>query len=150
MYEALFKNDICLFSQTLTLEDVSPVFGSQLTVGDLNVSNMESVVYEEPKTLYNPQADVDVTHGRHVVKDDELVVKLKKMLDEAAGYLKEIHVEKKQPEWKHDQTINRILHVMRYMTYESLQKVFSEIQSTKDAKEMTMRYVSQYLLIIER
>lgn len=122
------------------LEKVVPVSDIQLMgFKHLIVSPIEKVIYDEPKTPYVPEADIDVTGHRHVVKLDELVVKMKKMLDEVAGYLKETHVDKKQIDWKHDQTINRILHVMSYMNVASLNKVFSEIEDIKDAKVEAVR-----------
>lgn len=68
------------------------------------------------------------------------------MLDEVAGYLKESQIDKKQSDWKHDQTINRILHVMSYMDVTSLEQVYSEIQNDKDANEIVKRYAIFYRL----
>lgn len=112
-------------------------------VARLNPSIIENVIYDEPTTSYVPQADVDITHGRHIVKLDDLILKLRRMLDEVAGYLKESQTEKKQSDWKHDQTINRILHVMGYMDVASLERVYSEIQNGKDANEIAKRYAKR-------
>lgn len=104
------------------LKDVVSVSESHLSdIVRLNPSIIENVIYDEPTTSYVPQADVDVTHGRHIVKLDDLIIKLRKMLDEVAGYLKENQIDKKQSDWKHDQTINRILQVMSYMDVASLE-----------------------------
>lgn len=124
------------------LKDVVSVSESHLSdIVRLNPSIIENVIYDEPTTSYVPQADVDVTHGRHIVKLDDLIIKLRKMLDEVAGYLKENQIDKKQSDWKHDQTINRILQVMSYMDVASLEQVYSEIQNGKDANEIAKRYV---------
>lgn len=126
------------------LKDVVSVSESRLSdVARLNPSIIENVIYDEPTTSYVPQADVDVTHGRHIVKLDDLILKLRRMLDEVAGYLKESQTEKKQSDWKHDQTINRILHVMGYMDVASLERVYSEIQNGKDANEIAKRYAKR-------
>lgn len=123
------------------LKDVVSVSESHLSdIVRLNPSIIENVIYDEPTTSYVPQADVDVTHGRHIVKLDDLIIKLRKMLDEVAGYLKENQIDKKQSDWKHDQTINRILQVMSYMDVASLEQVYSEIQNGKDANEIAKRY----------
>lgn len=123
------------------LKNVVSVSESQLSdIVRLNPSIIENVIYDEPTTSYVPQADVDVTHGRHIVKLDDLIIKLRKMLDEVAGYLKENQIDKKQSDWKHDQTINRILQVMSYMDVASLEQVYSEIQNGKDANEIAKRY----------
>lgn len=126
------------------LKDVVSVSESRLSdVARLNPSIIENVIYDEPTTSYVPQADVDITHGRHIVKLDDLILKLRRMLDEVAGYLKESQTEKKQSDWKHDQTINRILHVMGYMDVASLERVYSEIQNGKDANEIAKRYAKR-------
>lgn len=126
------------------LKDVVSVSESRLSdVARLNPSIIENVIYDEPTTSYVPQADVDVTHGRHIVKLDDLILKLRRMLDEVAGYLKESQTEKKQSDWKHDQTINRILHVMGYMDVASLERVYNEIQNGKDANEIAKRYAKR-------
>lgn len=129
------------------LKNVVSVSESHLSdIVRLNPSIIENVIYDEPTTSYVPQADIDVTHGRHIVKLNDLIIKLRKMLDEVAGYLKESQIDKKQSDWKHDQTINRILHVMSYMDVTSLEQVYSEIQNDKDANEIVKRYAIFYRL----
>lgn len=129
------------------LKNVVSVSESHLSdIVRLNPSIIENVIYDEPTTSYVPQADIDVTHGRHIVKLNDLIIKLRKMLDEVAGYLKESQIDKKQSDWKHDQTINRILHVMSYMDVTSLEQVYSEIQNGKDANEIVKRYAIFYRL----
>lgn len=129
------------------LKNIVSVSESHLSdIVRLNPSIIENVIYDEPTTSYVPQADIDVTHGRHIVKLNDLIIKLRKMLDEVAGYLKESQIDKKQSDWKHDQTINRILHVMSYMDVTSLEQVYSEIQNGKDANEIVKRYAIFYRL----
>ncbi|KOC66503.1 Vitellogenin [Habropoda laboriosa] len=131
-----------LTNQTLILDNVATVNEVQLPVVDFqNVPITREMFFTKPQTQYVPQADVDITQGRHVVNLNDLTAKLRKMLDEAAGYLKESHIEKRQPDWKHGQTINRLLHVMSFMNVESLKQVFSELQNTKDPKEIVMRNI---------
>ncbi|XP_017887185.1 uncharacterized protein LOC108629205 [Ceratina calcarata] len=126
-------------NQTLILDNVSADVPH--TVNFQNVPIVRDLAFEKPQTQYVPQADIDVTHGRHSVKLNELVVKLRKMLDEAAGYLKESHLEKKQPDWKHGQTINRLLNIMSYMNVETLEQVWNEVKNAKDTKEIAIRNI---------
>ncbi|CAL7950642.1 unnamed protein product [Xylocopa violacea] len=128
-----------LTNQTLVLQNVVPVSNIQLPV--VNFQNnpvVHKVIFDKPQTQYVSQADVDVTYGRHVVKLNELVVQLKKMLGEAANYLKDHHGP---PDWKQGQTINRLLHTISYMNVETLETVYSELQHAQDAKEVTMKNI---------
>ncbi|KAK0162931.1 hypothetical protein PV327_006658 [Microctonus hyperodae] len=83
--------------------------------------------YKRPEKNYAFNSAVDVTHGRHVVNQDVLITLIKKMLTEAALYLEEHHLEAKEPDFKHGQTINRLLYNMGYMTTESLERVLTDI-----------------------
>lgn len=123
------------------LKDVVSVSEPHLSdIVRLNPSIIENVIYDESTTSKVPQGDIDVTHGRHTVKLDDFIIKLRKMMNEVAGYLKESQMDKKQSDWKHDQTINRILYVMGFMDVASLEQVYSEIQNDKDANGSVMRY----------
>lgn len=123
------------------LKDVVSVSEPHLSdIVRLNPSIIENVIYDESTTSNVPQADIDITHGRHTVKLDDFIIKLRKMLNEVAGYLKESQIDKKQSDWKHDQTINRILYVMSFMDVASLEQVYSEIQNDKDANGSVKRY----------
>ncbi|XP_015428511.1 PREDICTED: uncharacterized protein LOC107185358 [Dufourea novaeangliae] len=99
------------------------------------------ITFSQPTEHYAVTGDLDVTQGRHEVKLENLQIKLKKLLDEAAGYLKENHIHKKEPEWKHGQTINRILYIMSYMNLKSLEEVHNDIRTPKDNKEEAMRNI---------
>lgn len=83
--------------------------------------------YKRPEKNYALNSAVDVTHGRHVVHQDKLITLIKKMLIEAAEYLEEHHLEAKEPDFKHGQTINHLLYNMGYMTTESLERVLTDI-----------------------
>lgn len=123
------------------LKDVVSVSEPHLSdIVRLNPSIIENVIYDESTTSNVPQSDIDITHGRHTVKLDDFIIKLRKMLNEVAGYLKESQIDKKQSDWKHDQTINRILYVMSFMDVASLEQVYSEIQNDKDANGSVKRY----------
>ncbi|XP_076757281.1 larval-specific very high density lipoprotein [Xylocopa sonorina] len=133
-----------LTNQTLVLQNVVPVSNIQLPV--VNFQNnpvLNKVFYDKPQTQYTSQAEVDITYGRHVVKLDELTVKLKQMLEEAANYLKDHHG---QPDWKHGQTINRLLRTMSYMNVETLKRVYNELKFTQDSKQEMMKNI--FLLVV--
>jgi len=104
-----------------------------------NVPIIRDVTFNKPVGNYALHAAEDLTHGRHIVKLDALIPKLKKMLTEAADYLEENHLEAKEPEWKHGQTINRLQHTMSFMDLGSLEQVYNAIQDPKTPKEVTMK-----------
>lgn len=110
-----------------------------MTVNVQNVPIIRDVTFNKPLGNYALHAAEDLTHGRHVVKLDVLIAKVKKMLIEAADYLEENHLEAKEPEWKHGQTINRLQHTMSYMDLSSLEQVYNTIQDPKMPKEVTMK-----------
>lgn len=111
------------------------------TVNFQTVPMIRDVTFNKPMGNYALHAAEDLTHGRHIVKLDALIPKLKKMLVEAADYLEENHLETKEPEWKHGQTINRLQHTMSYMDLGSLEQVYNAIQDAKTPKEVTMKWV---------
>lgn len=104
-----------------------------------NVPLVRDVTFNKPLGNYALHAAEDLTHGRHIVKLDALIPKLKKMLAEAADYLDEHHMEAEEPDWKHGQTINRLQHTMSYMDLGSLEQVYNAIQDSKTPKEVTMK-----------
>jgi len=104
-----------------------------------NVPMIRDITFNKPVGNYALHAAEDLTHGRRIVKLDVLISKLKKMLVEAADYLEENHLEAKEPEWKHGQTINRLQYTMSYMDLGSLEQVYNTIQDAKTPKEVTMR-----------
>lgn len=110
-----------------------------LAVNIQNVRIIRDITFNKPLGNYALHAAEDLTHGRHVVKLDALIPKLKKMLVEATDYLEENHLEAKEPEWKHGQTINRLQHTMSYMDLGSLEQVYNAIQDSKMPKEVTMK-----------
>lgn len=110
-----------------------------LAVNVQNVPIIRDVTFNKPLGNYALHAAEDLTHGRHIVKLDALIPKLKKMLVEATDYLEENHLEAKEPEWKHGQTINRLQHTMSYMDLGSLEQVYNAIQDSKMPKEVTMK-----------
>ncbi|XP_008543209.1 uncharacterized protein LOC103568231 [Microplitis demolitor] len=99
-----------------------------------NVSLITDLSYQRSQSNYAENAAVDVTNGRNVVKQDVLINKIVKMLNEAADYLEEDHVEAIEPDSVDSQTINRILDIMSYMEVSSFEKVFAEIQNTTDER----------------
>jgi len=100
---------------------------------------IRDVTFNKPLGNYALHAAEDLTHGRHIVKLDMLISKLKKMLAEAADYLEENHLEAKEPDCKHGQTINRLQHTMSYMDLGSLEQVYNAIQDPKTPKEVTIK-----------
>ncbi|CAK9819554.1 vit-2 [Anthophora quadrimaculata] len=130
-----------LTNQTLVLDKVTVHKVHFPNVNFQNIPITREMFFNKPQTEYVPEADTDITQGRHVVKLNELISKLRKMLDEAAGYLKESHIERRQPDWKHGQTINRLLHVMSFMNVASLKQVYGELENATDAKEVAMRNI---------
>lgn len=125
---------------TLDLHSVVP--SMETPVSSMNFQNVpiiRDITFNKPMGNYALHAAEDLTHGRHIVKLDTLIPKLKKMLVEAADYLEENHLEAKEPEWKHGQTINRLQHTMSYMDLGSLEQVYNAIQDGKTPKEVTMK-----------
>lgn len=104
-----------------------------------NVPITRNVTFNKPVGNYALDAGEDLTHGRHIVKLDALIPKLKKMLTEAADYLEENHLEAKEPEWKHGQTINRLQYTMSHMDLGSLEQVYNAIQDPKTPKEVAIK-----------
>ncbi|XP_011873296.1 PREDICTED: uncharacterized protein LOC105565058 isoform X2 [Vollenhovia emeryi] len=127
---------------TLDLHSVVPTMEVPvLAVNVQNVPIIRDITFNKPLGNYALHAAEDLTHGRHIVKLDALIPKLKKMLVEAADYLEENHMEAKEPEWKHGQTINRLQHTMSYMDLASLEQIYNAIQDSKIPKEVTMRNI---------
>ncbi|KAL0116776.1 hypothetical protein PUN28_009999 [Cardiocondyla obscurior] len=127
---------------TLDLHSVVPTTG--VPVMAVNVQNLpiiRDITFNKPLGNYALNAAEDLTHGRHIVKLDALVPKLKNMLVEAADYLEEDHLQAKEPEWKHGQTINRLQHTMTYMDLASLEQVYNAIQDATTPKEITMKNI---------
>ncbi|XP_003704320.3 larval-specific very high density lipoprotein [Megachile rotundata] len=131
-----------LTNQTFVLESVVPESNVQLrSVNFYNVPIIHNFTFSKPEMEYAHEAGVDVTHGRHVVVQDQVVLKVKNMLSEAADYLKENQIKEKSADWKHGQTINRIMHVMNFMNVVSFEHVYNELKDAKDSKEITMKNI---------
>ncbi|XP_011644827.2 uncharacterized protein LOC105431979 [Pogonomyrmex barbatus] len=131
-----------LTNTTLDLHSVVPM--TEVPVLAVNVQNVpiiRDITFNKPLGNYALHAAEDLTHGRHIVKLDALMPKLKKMLAEAADYLDENHLDAKEPDWKHGQTINRLQHTMSYMDLGSLEQVYNALQDTKIPKEITMKNI---------
>ena len=120
-----------------------------MTTSDMKLPTMnfnqvlltQNVSYKPPSSNYALHAAPDVTHGRHIVKLDLLIQKLKRMLEEAADYLDENHINMRDPEWKHGQTINRLLQTMVQMDPSSLEQVYNVIHGDKSQRETTVKFV---------
>ncbi|XP_076624582.1 larval-specific very high density lipoprotein [Colletes latitarsis] len=126
-----------LTNQTLIFDDIKDTRDMQATNDQID----RRITFSEPTTNYDVTGDLDDTQGRHQIKSKDDIDKVKKMLDEAASYLKENHMEQRQPEWKHGQTINRLLYTMGRMSLESLVKVFNDVESATDKKAVTMKNI---------
>ncbi|XP_025152987.1 uncharacterized protein LOC105191299 isoform X2 [Harpegnathos saltator] len=141
-YNARSEAHQLLTNTTLSLENVVPTTETHLPVVNFqSVPLVRDVTFNKPIRNYAIHAAEDLTHGRHIVKLDMLIPKLKKMLAEAADYLDENHLEAKEPDWKHGQTINRLQHTMSYMDLGSLEQVFNTIQDPKTPKEVTIKNI---------
>lgn len=124
----------------MDLHSIEPVVETPLTVVNFQtVPVIRDITFNKPMGNYALHAAEDLTHGRHIVQLDALIPKLKKMLMEAVDYLEENHMEAKEPDWKHGQTINRLQHTMGYMDLGSLEQVYNAIQDPKTPKEVTMK-----------
>ncbi|XP_072766849.1 larval-specific very high density lipoprotein [Anoplolepis gracilipes] len=131
-----------LTNTTLDLHSMTSPMETPMSITNFkNVPMIRDITFNKPIGNYALHAAEDLTHGRHIVKLDALIPKLKKMLVEAADYLEENHLEAKEPEWKHGQTINRLQHTMNYMDLGSLEQVFNAIQDAKTPKEVTMKNI---------
>lgn len=109
------------------------------TVNFQNMPLVRDVTFNKPLEEYVSDAAEDLTHGRHILTLSTLVSKVKTMLAEAAHYLDEYHLDAKEPEWKHGQTINRLQHIMGYLDLASLEKVYEDIQDPKTPKEVAIK-----------
>ncbi|XP_014484680.1 PREDICTED: uncharacterized protein LOC106749573 [Dinoponera quadriceps] len=141
-YNARSEAHYLMTNTTLSLDNVVPSTEIHLPVVNFqNVPLVRDITFNKPVGNYAIHAAEDLTHGRHIVKLDVLIPKLKKILAEAADYLDENHLEAKEPDWKHGQTINRLQHTMSYMDLGSLEQVFNAIQDPKTPKEITMKNI---------
>ncbi|RLU17871.1 hypothetical protein DMN91_010110 [Ooceraea biroi] len=141
-YNAQSEAHYLMTNTTLSLHSVVPVAETPASVVNFqNVPIIRDVTFNKPVGNYALHAAEDLTHGRHIVKLDALIPKLKKMLTEAADYIEENHLEAKEPEWKHGQTINRLQHTMSYMDLGSLEQVYNTIQDPKTPKEVTIKNI---------
>ncbi|XP_012220182.1 vitellogenin-5 [Linepithema humile] len=141
-YNARSEAHYLLTNTTLNLHSVESVAETPLTAGNFQtVPIIRDLTFNKPMGNYALHAAEDLTHGRHIVQLDTLIPKLKKMLMEAVDYLEENHLEAKEPEWKHGQTINRLQHTMSYMDLGSLEQVYNAIQDPKTPKEVTMKNI---------
>ncbi|XP_015589014.1 uncharacterized protein LOC107264834 [Cephus cinctus] len=128
-----------LTNQSLILENVLPVAQVQLPVVNFeNITMISNISYVKPQKNYALHAAEDITHGRHIVKLDVLMPKLKKMLGEAADYLEENHIVMEDPDFKHGQTINRLLSTMSYMDLGSFEQVYNVIKDSTTSRDMTI------------
>lgn len=131
-----------LFSASFLLDKIVASSEIPLPAVDFNnVSLITDLSYQRSQSNYAENAAVDVTNGRNVVKQDVLINKIVKMLNEAADYLEEDHVEAIEPDSVDSQTINRILDIMSYMEVSSFEKVFAEIQNTTDERNDVIKYI---------
>lgn len=118
---------------------------SEISLPEVNFRDIpitRDLTYRKPESLYADGAAVDVTQGRRVVDQSTLIIKLRKMLGEAADYLEENHIEMKEPEWKHGQTLNRILLTMSYMDLTSLELFFNSLEIRERPKDSTIKLVA--------
>uniref|UniRef100_A0A0C9QRH7 Vit-3 protein n=2 Tax=Fopius arisanus TaxID=64838 RepID=A0A0C9QRH7_9HYME len=119
-----------LNNATFVLLDKKPPAGFRLSFLK-NLLKIEDISYLKPEGSYSEGSGIDVTQGRHVVSDpDILISKAKEMLKEAADYLEEDHLEAKEPDFKHGQTINRLVRTMSFMQVSDLRQLFSDVKST--------------------
>ncbi|EFN69845.1 Vitellogenin [Camponotus floridanus] len=141
-FNALSQAHYLLTNITLDLHSVVPTMETPMSTTNFqNVPMIRDITFNKPVGNYALHAAEDLTHGRHIVKLDVLIPKLKKMLVEAADYLEENHLEAEEPEWKHGQTINRLQYTMSYMDLGSLEQVYNTIQDAKTPKEVTMKNI---------
>ncbi|XP_012273871.1 uncharacterized protein LOC105696201 [Orussus abietinus] len=140
-WQANSENHYFASSQTLWLESVKNTDAQQSSVNVRNVPVTNGVTYQKPEENYVPHAGEDLTQGRRVVKVESLMPKLKKMLEEAADYFAENHIETKEPDWKHGQTINRLLNTMGYMDVGLFESVFTSLQDGQTPREETIRNI---------
>ena len=136
-----FCSTNCFFSSTtFALDRVEGRWtAGRPSVNFQNIPLVRDVTYQKPIGNYATDAAVDITQGRRVVRPEILIPKVKKMLGEAADYIDENHLEMKEPDWKHGQTINRLLHTMSYMGLNSFEQVYDSIKDSKSPAGITMK-----------
>nr|XP_050865119.1 uncharacterized protein LOC127070756 [Vespula vulgaris] len=140
-WQARSEAHYLLNNQTLILENVVPITQIVLPVVDFQkISLVRDVTFKlsENSDIITNQ---DLIQERRKFNSESLIAKLKKMLIEASDYLEENHIETKEPDWKHGQTINRIHHTMASMDLKSLEEVFHTIQYSKTPKDVTVRNI---------
>ncbi|XP_014607084.1 PREDICTED: uncharacterized protein LOC106788397 [Polistes canadensis] len=135
-WQARSEAHYLLNNQTLVVESVVPTTQINLPVVNFQTCSLiRDVSFKKlPDTTY--LTSEDLTQGRHLINFELLIPKLKKMLIEAADYLEENHLELKEPDWKHSQTVNRIFSTMKHLDLKSLEEVFNSIQNPKTPKEV--------------
>ncbi|KAG7189215.1 hypothetical protein KM043_008778 [Ampulex compressa] len=141
-WQARTEAHYLLTNQTLIYDRVEPI--AETYVAQVNFQNVplnRDLTFNKPQGNYAIHAGEDLTQGRHIVKLDVLIPKLKKMLAEAADYVEENHLEVKQLDWKHGQTLNRLLHTMSYMDLGSLEQVYNVIQDAKTPRDVTIKNI---------
>ncbi|XP_043288151.1 uncharacterized protein [Venturia canescens] len=131
-----------LNNATFAFDRMVPVSAINLPIVDFrNISITRDLTYRKPETNYAEGAAVDVTQGRRVIDQSTLVIKLMKMLGEAADYLQENHIEMKEPDWKHGQTLNRMLLTMSYMNLKSLEQIFYSLENHNTQHDISMKNI---------
>lgn len=128
------------FSATFELQPVLSVWELNLPEVDFrNLPIIYDVTYENLRKKYAENAAEDVTQGRHVVNPEITACKLMNILSEAARYIDENHLEINATDWKHGQTLNRILHLLGYLDVRSIEHVFNAYQSASTPKDAAIK-----------
>ncbi|XP_015176309.1 PREDICTED: vitellogenin-6-like [Polistes dominula] len=140
-WQARSEAHYLLNNQTLVLETVVPQTQINLPVVNFQTCSLVRDVSFQKHPENTRTTSEDLTQGRHLINLELLIPKLKKMLIEAADYLEENHLEMKEPDWKHGQTVNRIFNTMKHLDVKSLEEVFNSIQNPKTPKEVSVKNI---------
>ncbi|XP_054003278.1 uncharacterized protein LOC128889579 [Hylaeus anthracinus] len=146
-WQARAEGHYTLTNQTMIFEGLEEPFGSSDRMMRFAVVPVDPrITYAIPERYYAATGDMDVTQGRHTVRLPIVINEMKDLLQEAAHYLKEEHMSQGEPRWKHGQTINRILYLMRFMNLESMEEVFNGLKNPSNVNDEKMKNI--YLGIV--
>ncbi|KAK2584789.1 hypothetical protein KPH14_007107 [Odynerus spinipes] len=140
-WQARSEAHYILNNQSLVLESVVPQTQVHLPIVNFQGVNIEHDVSFKKAETTDALTGEDLSQGRHVMNLGLLIPKLKKMLIEAADYLEENHLEMKEPDWKHGQTINRLRRTMNYMDLDAFEEVFNGMQDAETPRDVTIRNI---------
>ncbi|XP_046813356.1 LOW QUALITY PROTEIN: uncharacterized protein LOC124421789 [Vespa crabro] len=128
-WQARSEAHYLLNNQTFILETVTEM---DLPVVDFQKSPLITDISFKLSNKSDIITSQDLIQERSKINAESLVMKVKTMLIEASNYLKEYRVEMEEPNWKHEQLINRIHQTMLSMDLKLFEELYYSIQNLED------------------